>query len=180
MTILLVLELSQVQLRTFVMINSSGVEVASLGGAGLTVEVSKAGGAFVASAGTKAEISNGWYSYQFTAGETDTVGPLSVRVTGSGALQQNLEYIVKDAKINAVEFTYTITSTTTGNPIAGVETWFSTDIAGVNRVWSGTSDAFGVVRDAAGNLPRLDAGTYYVWRQKAGYTFDDPDTEVVS
>jgi len=26
----------------------------------------------------------------------------------------------------------------------------------------------------------LSAGTYYIWRQKAGYTFDDPDQEVVS
>jgi len=26
----------------------------------------------------------------------------------------------------------------------------------------------------------LDAGTYYVWSQKSGWTFTNPDTEVVS
>jgi hypothetical protein len=35
-----------------------------------------------------------WYSYLLTAAETDTVGPLALRVTGAGCVQQNLVYDV--------------------------------------------------------------------------------------
>jgi hypothetical protein len=47
-------------------------------------------------------------------------------------------------------------------------------------VWGGDTDAFGVARDDAGELPRLDPGTYYFWRNLAGWTFTNPDTEIVS
>lgn len=81
----------------------------------------------------------------------------------------------------AVAYTYTVTDSVTGLPIEGVEVWFSTDAAGTNIVWKGDTDAFGVARDVNGNLPQLDAGTYYVFKQYAGYTDDQgPDTEVVS
>lgn len=80
----------------------------------------------------------------------------------------------------AIAFTYTVTDSVTGLPLDGVQVWFSTDAAGANVVWSGVTDAFGVARDVNLNLPRLNAGTYYVWRQLAGYVFSDPDTEVVS
>lgn len=80
----------------------------------------------------------------------------------------------------AVEFTYTVTDSVTGLPIEGVEVWFSTDIAGLNVVWSGNTDVFGIAMDVLGGLPMLDAGTYYVWRQRSGYVFADPDVEVVS
>jgi len=173
------LNLSQVQMITFVMIDVVGNEVAGLGNT-FTLEISKNGAAFVASAGTKAEISNGWYSYIFTALETNTIGPLSIRVTGAGAIQQNLEYVVESRVINAVGFTYTMTDIITGDPIEGVQVWFCTDAAMTNAVWSGDTDTFGVAKDDDGNLPRLDPGTYYIRRQKAGYTFVDPDIEVVS
>lgn len=80
----------------------------------------------------------------------------------------------------AIAFTYTVTDNVTSNPVEGVEVWFSTDNPATNIVWKGDTDAFGVARDVNGNLPNLDAGTYYVWRQKSGYIFIDPDTEVVS
>ncbi len=87
---------------TFVLVNSSGVEVTGLG-ATFTVQISKNGGAFAASSGTKAEISDGWYSYTFAAGETDTAGPLAVKVTGAGAAQQNLLYeVVGTAQVNVI------------------------------------------------------------------------------
>lgn len=85
--------ISSTSIITFVMVDTSGVEVTGLG-TGFTVQISKNGGAFGASAGTKAEIGSGWYSYTFTAGETDTAGPLAVKVTGAGAAQQNLVYNV--------------------------------------------------------------------------------------
>lgn len=86
----------------------------------------------------------------------------------------------------AVEFTYTMTESGSGDPIEGVEVWFSTDNPTgspndvSNVVWRGFTDAFGVARDASLNLPLLDSGTYYVWRQLGGYTFANPDTEIVS
>lgn len=81
----------------------------------------------------------------------------------------------------AIPFTYTVTDSVTLLPIEGVEVWISTDAGGANIVWKGDTDAFGVARDVSGNLPALDPGTYYFWRQRAGYTFaPEPDTEVVS
>jgi hypothetical protein len=173
------LKLSQVQKITFVMISAANVEVSGLGGGGLVVEVSKNGAAFAAGAGVKAEIGNGWYSYTLTAGETDTIGPLSVKVTGAGALQQNLEYVVSTRAITAIEFTYTVTKPDL-TPIEGVQVWITTDSAGVNVVWNGDTDTFGVARDDNAELPRLDPGTYFFFRNKSGYIFVDPDTEVVS
>ena len=79
----------------------------------------------------------------------------------------------------ANEFTYTVTDSVTGLPIEGVEVWFSTDIPGVNIVWKGDTDTFGVARDVNGDLPFLDTGTYRVWAQKSGYTFVNPDVEAV-
>jgi len=78
-----------------------------------------------------------------------------------------------------IDFTYTVTDGG-GTPIEGVDVRISTDLAGTNIVWCGTTDVFGVARDTYGNLPCLDAGTYYFWLQRAGYTFANPDTEVVS
>lgn len=162
----------------FVMVDNVNNEVTGLG-SGFTVEISKGGAAFQASAGVKAEVGSGWYSYTTTAAEADTYGPVAIKVTDASAVQQNLEYVVGDRSISAIEFTYTVTDSSTGLPIEGVEVWFATDSSGSNVAWYGTTDAFGVARND-GNLPRLDTGTYYVFRQKAGYTFSDPDTEVVS
>lgn len=82
--------------------------------------------------------------------------------------------------LGTLPYTYTITNSVTSAPIDGVRVDFATDAAGQYVVWTGFTDAFGVARDQAGNLPRLDPGTYYIYRQKAGFTFADPDTEVVS
>jgi hypothetical protein len=80
----------------------------------------------------------------------------------------------------AVEFTYTVTDAATGLPIEGVEVWISTDAAGANVIWHGHTDAFGVARDDSDNLPWLEPGNAYFWSQLGGYTFSNPDLEVVS
>ena len=80
----------------------------------------------------------------------------------------------------AIEYTYTVTNSVTGLPIEGVEVWFSTDVEGANIVWAGVTDAFGVARDVLEAKPWLDAGTYYVWRQKTNYAFTNPAVEIVS
>jgi len=170
--------LNQQNQVTFVLVDSTGTEVAGLG-TGFTLEVSKAGGVFAGSAGTKAEISDGWYSYLTTAGEADTIGPVSIRVIHASIIQQNLEYVVQQRTSNVIAFTYTVTVTGLGTPIEGANVWITTDIAGLNTVWTGITDSFGVAR-SGGLLPFLDAGTYYFWTQKTGYSFTNPDTEVVS
>lgn len=89
----------------------------------------------------------------------------------------------KTPPAGTIEFTYTmrIDNEDTGDLLEGVEVFISTDSAGSNAIWSGTTDANGILREVVGNSkPWLDAGTYYLWRKKSGYSFTNPDTEVVS
>ena len=173
------LKISQAQIVTFPMIDSNGTEVTGLVDS-FGLFISKAGGLFAASAGAKAEIGSGWYSYELTAGETDTAGPLAITVTGAGCLQQNLEYVVLDRSINAVTFTYTVTDSVTTLPVEGVLVWCTIDGSGNTTIWKGVTDAFGVARDSNGAVPRLDAGPYFFWCEKSGFTFSNPDQEDVS
>lgn len=179
MSLLPVLTQNQANLITFVMVDALGSEVVGLGN-GFTLSISKAGLAFGASGGTKAEIGSGWYSYLTTAAECDTIGPLSIKVTGAGAVQQNLVYAVRASTPAGLSFTYVASNTATLLPESGVAVWISTDIGGSNVIWSGVTDAFGVARDSDGILPLLDPGTYYFWSQKEGFSFTNPDAEVVS
>lgn len=172
------LNLSQQQAITFVMINSAGNEVAGLADT-FSLSISKAGGAFAPSSGSKAEMGSGWYKYTLSAAETNTIGPLSIVVTGAGCIQQNLEYVVVDRSTIGVEFTYTVTDSISTLPIEGVSVWITIDISGNQTVWQGTTDAFGVARDTHSRKPRLDPGTYYFWCERAGFSFTNPDTEVV-
>jgi hypothetical protein len=56
-----------------------------------------------------------------------------------------------------------------GNPIDGVECWVSTDSSGGNVI-AGTLNT-----DANGGASfMLDAGDYYLFRQKGGYNFNNP------
>ena len=79
----------------------------------------------------------------------------------------------------AVEFTYTAEDSNS-DPLEGVEIWITTDEAGSNLIWYGTSDAFGIARSSSNAKPMLDAGTYYFWSKKGGYTFANPDTVEVT
>ena len=140
----------------FVMTDSSGAEVTGLGGT-FTLELAKPNaGTFVASSGVKAEVGHGFYEYTFTAGECDTAGQVAVRVTGPGCVQQNLAYNVGVAVPGAIEYTYAVTDSVSLLPLEGAAVWFTTDTAGVNTVWSGITDAFGVARDSNGRKPLLD------------------------
>lgn len=163
----------------FVLVDSSGAEVIGLGSS-FTLQISKAGAAFATGAGAKSEVGLGWYRYVSTAAEADTPGPVAIVVSHASTIQQNLEYVVADRVVTAVSFTYTLTSDEGGNPpIAGAEVYIATDSGGANIVWQGQTDNFGVARDGFGNLPRLQPGTYYFFRYKYGWSFENPDTEVV-
>ena len=60
------------------------------------------------------------------------------------------------------------------NPIDGVDVWISTDSAGTNVIARGSTGALGTV------VFMLDAGTYYAWKQLAGYDFTNPQSFTVS
>jgi hypothetical protein len=74
----------------------------------------------------------------------------------------------------AIAWSYDLTDGDTGDPIADADVWVSTDQAGANVIASGKTDQSGRV------MFDLDAGTIYVWRQKSGWNFANPDSEVVS
>ena len=74
----------------------------------------------------------------------------------------------------AITFTYTLTNSEDGLPIADADIWVTTDSIGNNVVASGKTNQYGKVTFY------LDVGTIYVWRQKSGWDFVNPDVEVVS
>ncbi len=74
----------------------------------------------------------------------------------------------------AITFDYNLTNSQNSQPIADADVWVTTDEAGTNVIASGKTDQFGDVTFY------LDAGTVYVWSQKTGFDFDNPDTEVIS
>jgi hypothetical protein len=135
-----------------------------------------------------AEVANtGGYMRIVTTADLDTYNYVGGGLyTGLVALDN--DWVVGECGITeppvgtAIEYTYTVTNSLTGVPIQGVEVWVSTDTSMGNVVWHGHTDAFGVARDIYDWLPRLDAGTYYFFKQKPGFfDADTPyDTEVVS
>lgn len=155
-----------------------------------TKRIAKGGSAFGVMTVTITETGGGWYSMTLSASHTDTLGTLSIYFNASGIKQLNYQYrvvtrLAEDISATtfptgAISFTYTMTNSVTSNPLEGVTVWISTDIGASNVIWKGDTDSFGVARDVNNNLPMLDAGTYYFWRQKSGFIFNDPDTEVVS
>lgn len=142
------------------------------------------------------EIGNGnylWHYIAFPDGhrggvkfyESGVPGTILAFVAINPEEAENLDIKISSLTVTsfpagAIPFTYTITDSVTTLPIEGVEVWFSTDNPAVNIVWKGDTDAFGIAQDVNGNLPALDPGTYFVWRQKSGYIFSDPDIEIVS
>lgn len=169
---------NQENMVLFILVDSDGLEVTGIGD-NFDVSISKAGGAFAAGTGDKAEVGLGWYSYTCTAGEADTSGPVAVTIAATGAIQQNLEYVVDDRVVAAIPFTYTVTSTAGNVSLPGVDVAIYSDALMQNIVWNGRTDPSGVARDFYGFLPRLVPGTYYFFRTLAGYIFADPDVETV-
>jgi hypothetical protein len=56
-----------------------------LTGASPAVNISKAGGAFAAAAGTVSEVSSGWYKIFLSGNDTNTVGNLAFHITAASA-----------------------------------------------------------------------------------------------
>lgn len=134
------------------------------------------------------ELGQGRYAKLYASADLDSYDYI-VQGQYTGATVMDSDYVygqTETQSINlttfpagAIEFTYTLT-TPLAVPIEGAQVWISTDIGGSNIIWSGVSDAFGIARDVNLEKPWLDAGTYYFWAQLSGYSFSNPDSEVVS
>ena len=93
-----------------------------------------------------------------TTDSLEAIGGELAGTAGAGAISWQLEILDDDS-----------------DPIDGVEVWISTDNPATNIVAGvKTTNAFGLVTFM------LDAGTYYVWRQRTTYNFDNPQTTVVA
>lgn len=110
-----------------------------------------------------------------------------VGVAADGSVMDYLTDIVEDTDVTlpgliaasgpgagSISFPVTVNDESS-NPIDGVEVWISTDSAGASVV-AGTlhTSALGLATFV------LDAGTYYLWRQKSGYNFTNPVAITVS
>jgi len=93
---------------------------------------------------------------------------------GAGSTGLKLNTAAAASGAGAITWPYTLTSSVDATPIADANVWVTSDLAGAVVIASGTTNALGVVTFY------LDAGTVYIWRQKTGWDFTNPDTEVVS
>lgn len=73
----------------------------------------------------------------------------------------------------STEWTYNLVDESSV-PIPDADIWVTTDAGGATVIAAGRTDNFGNVTFY------LDPGTYYIWGQKAGFNFSNPDTEVVA
>lgn len=139
----------------------------TMGGKALVIQATSAGGKAI-------EINGGWKAIEVT-GTVEGLSSLTAQgvrdAIGMAAadLDAQLDAIAAcGAGSGAVSYPITVNNESS-NPIDGVEVWITTDSAGTNVV-AGTlsTDASGIVTFM------LDAGSYYVWRQKSGYNFANP------
>lgn len=93
------------------------------------------------------------------SGKTTTVALTGTTISATGS--------------GSVSWVYTLTSSVDATPIADATIEAYTDLGMSTLVDADTTDAFGQV------TLDLDPGTYYIKRIKSGWTFTNPDTEVV-
>ena len=124
------------------------------------------------------------YSYNGAVG-LDLVGRF--RTTDATVDQQDLYSYTSDlittnldAKVStrtmlgagAITWTYNLVDAL-GAAIGNAQIWVTTDAAGTIVIASDITDAFGNATFY------LDPGTYYIWGEKPGYNFTNPDLEIV-
>lgn len=77
----------------------------------LTLEASKAGGAFAAITPTVTERGNGWYAVTLDATHSDTVGDLVLRITNAGAEGERLLTVVANLEADTYSALNTLLTT---------------------------------------------------------------------
>lgn len=108
------ISISKAQLIDFTLEDDTGAVVTGLAGT-FTVQISKNGGAFQASTGAKAEIGSGWYTYTLSASETNTAGPLAIKITHASIAQKNLLHEVVGSSWSVPAGTYILTTSEAAN-----------------------------------------------------------------
>lgn len=73
---------------------SSADHISPLTGATATAVISKAGGAFGSPAGAVSEVGDGWYKVAPNATDSDTLGPLALHATATGADPCDMLYMI--------------------------------------------------------------------------------------
>ena len=83
-------------------------------------------------------------------------------------------WVDESATLGPGAIAWDITINDGATPLDGVDVWISTDLLGNNLIARGTTDDNGVVTFL------LDAGTYYAWKQLAGYASTNPEAFTVN
>ena len=105
----------------------------------------------------------------------DTGATKIARVGADGDTLETLsDQIDKVATLGAgaITWTYNLVDAL-GAAIGNAQIWVTTDAAGTIVIASDITDAFGNATFY------LDPGTYYIWGEKPGYNFTNPDLEIV-
>lgn len=105
-----------------------------------------------------------------TAGEA--LGVLTDASFGNSALATLIAGL-GGSGAGAITWVYTLTNAIDATAIPDAEVWVTSDAGGLTVLASGRTNASGQVTFY------LDAGQIFVWRQKSGWNFTNPDTEVV-
>lgn len=121
-----------------VFLTDSTDHVTGLGGATLTVTLSKNGAAFASISPTVTDRSNGWYNIALTSSHTDTLGDFVLRATASGADPIDLRTQVlvalpgeSDANVTAIKAkTDSLTFTVAGQVDSNVQYVNDVQVAG--------------------------------------------------
>jgi hypothetical protein len=109
------------------------------------------------------------YTIYITAIVQGDIGGISYAFRVANDIQAN-----EIAGAGTTAWSYVVTSSITGLPLANVDVWVTSDIDGNNIIASGKTNLNGFVTFY------LDLGmTIYVWCNKSGFNFTNPDTEVV-
>lgn len=103
-----------------------------------TVEISKAGGAFAAAAGTVSEIGDQWYKVVLTNVDTNTAGDLAFHIEAGGAADVDFtDQVLSEATASALAVGSTANFSPTRNGI--IEgAWRKCRVLGLDETMSGT------------------------------------------
>ncbi len=132
------------------------------------------------------ELSNvGRYIRILTTADLDTYNYYaSAHYTGVASLDQDwvngavgLEFLPLGT---AQVFPYIVYEPDGITPIEGVSVEIHRNAAGTDIYWVGSTNGLGEARDDFNFYPRLDPGTWYFFRRLGGYSFSNPDIEVVT
>jgi len=145
----------------------------------VTVDIIDGGaGSVLTSGSATTSCGGGVYKYSYVGTITDPIAIFKNNDTGVDIMHQaffslkSITVATSGAGAGANAWTYNLVDSG-GSPVANADVWVTTDLAGTNTIASGVTDGSGNV------IFYLDSGTYYVWCAKSGYSFSNPDTEVV-